>query len=99
MGELSPTHWIVVALVFIVLFGAKRLPDAARGLGRSLRILKAELGADDSAPATPTSPAPAVLTSPAAAQPTYTAPAVAVTSGGPAPAVAPSAEQHPVTRA
>jgi len=32
---------IIVALV-LVLFGAKRLPDAARGLGRSLRIFKAE---------------------------------------------------------
>ena len=32
---------IIVALV-LLLFGAKRLPDAARGLGRSLRIFKAE---------------------------------------------------------
>lgn len=32
---------IIVALV-VLLFGAKRLPDAARGLGRSLRIFKAE---------------------------------------------------------
>jgi len=32
---------IIVALV-LLLFGAKRLPDAARGLGRSLRVFKAE---------------------------------------------------------
>jgi sec-independent protein translocase protein TatA len=32
---------IIVALV-LLLFGAKRLPDAARGLGRSMRIFKAE---------------------------------------------------------
>jgi sec-independent protein translocase protein TatA len=32
---------ILVALV-VVLFGSKRLPDAARGLGRSLRVFKAE---------------------------------------------------------
>lgn len=32
---------IIVALV-VLLFGAKRLPDAARGVGRSLRIFKAE---------------------------------------------------------
>ena len=30
------------SLLVVVLFGAKRLPDAARGLGRSLRIFKAE---------------------------------------------------------
>ena len=28
--------------LLLLLFGAKRLPDAARGLGRSLRIFKAE---------------------------------------------------------
>jgi len=30
--------------VLIVLFGSKKLPDAARSLGRSMRILKAEVG-------------------------------------------------------
>ncbi|WP_369389265.1 Sec-independent protein translocase subunit TatA [Streptomyces sp. CG1] len=33
---------IIIALVVMVLFGAKRLPDTARSLGKSLRILKAE---------------------------------------------------------
>ena len=31
-----------LVVVLILLFGAKRLPDAARSLGRSLRIIKAE---------------------------------------------------------
>ena len=35
-------HWIVLAVIVLLLFGAKRLPDAARSLGRSMRILKAE---------------------------------------------------------
>jgi sec-independent protein translocase protein TatA len=35
-------EWLIILLVILLLFGAKRLPDAARGLGRSLRILKAE---------------------------------------------------------
>ena len=30
---------------FIIIFGAKKLPDAARGVGRSLRILKSEVSA------------------------------------------------------
>ncbi len=42
MGELSPWHLLIVAVVFVVLFGAKKLPDAARSLGQSLRIFKAE---------------------------------------------------------
>ncbi|WP_213450177.1 Sec-independent protein translocase subunit TatA [Rhizomonospora bruguierae] len=41
-GALKPWHIIVVVVVLILLFGAKRLPDAARSLGRSMRIIKAE---------------------------------------------------------
>ncbi len=43
MGGLSPWHWAILAVVIILLFGAKRLPDAARSLGKSLRIFKAEV--------------------------------------------------------
>jgi sec-independent protein translocase protein TatA len=42
MGELRPWHIAVLVVVVIVLFGAKRLPGAARSLGQSMRILKAE---------------------------------------------------------
>ena len=45
MGGLSWWHWLVIGAVFILLFGAKRLPEAARGVGRSLRILKSEVAA------------------------------------------------------
>lgn len=40
-----PKGWelIVILILLMLLFGAKRLPDAARGLGRSLRIFKAEV--------------------------------------------------------
>ncbi|GAA4605338.1 Sec-independent protein translocase subunit TatA [Actinoallomurus liliacearum] len=44
MGELSPWHWLIVAVVVLVLFGSKKLPEAARSLGRSLRIFKSEVG-------------------------------------------------------
>ncbi len=42
MGALAPWHFAILVLVLVVLFGAKRLPDSARSLGRSMRILKAE---------------------------------------------------------
>ena len=42
MGAVRPWHIAVLVVVLILLFGAKRLPDAARSLGRSMRILKAE---------------------------------------------------------
>jgi sec-independent protein translocase protein TatA len=33
---------LIILLIVVLLFGAKKLPDTARGLGRSLRIFKAE---------------------------------------------------------
>jgi sec-independent protein translocase protein TatA len=43
MNSLKPWHLLVLALVFVILFGSKRLPDSARSLGRSLRIFKSEV--------------------------------------------------------
>jgi sec-independent protein translocase protein TatA len=46
----APWHWVVLAIVVIALVGYKRLPDAARSVGRSLRIFKTEMkgmGEDD----------------------------------------------------
>ncbi|MDQ1713016.1 MAG: sec-independent protein translocase protein TatA [Frankiaceae bacterium] len=50
-----PNGWelILVLLVLVLLFGSKKLPDMARSLGRSARILKAEtkgLREDDTKP-------------------------------------------------
>lgn len=42
-GLREPSHWLLLVLVVILLFGAKRLPDSARALGRSLRIFKSEV--------------------------------------------------------
>ena len=39
----APWHWVVIAILVIALFGYKKLPDAARSLGRSLRIFKTEI--------------------------------------------------------
>jgi sec-independent protein translocase protein TatA len=43
MGSLQPWHWAVIAIVFLALFGYKKLPDATRSVGRSLRIFKSEM--------------------------------------------------------
>lgn len=39
----APSHWLVLIAIGAVFFGYKRLPDAARSLGRSLRVFKAEI--------------------------------------------------------
>lgn len=42
-GGLEPWHIIIILLLALLLFGGfKKLPDASRSIGRSLRILKAE---------------------------------------------------------
>ncbi len=50
---LEPWHIIIVLVVLVLLFGSKKLPEMARGLGKSMRILKAETKAlrEDDAPA------------------------------------------------
>jgi sec-independent protein translocase protein TatA len=35
---------IIIAVLLILIFGWKRLPDAARSLGRSMRVFKSEVG-------------------------------------------------------
>lgn len=43
MRALEPWHLLVLLVVVLVLFGGKKLPEAARGLGRSMRIFKSEV--------------------------------------------------------
>ena len=82
MGALSPTHWLIIVAVLVLLFGAKRLPDAARSLGRSARILKSEV--KELHPETKDEPAPPAAQAPPAAIP----PAAPVTAT-PEPVVEP----------
>jgi sec-independent protein translocase protein TatA len=42
MGSIGTPEILIVLLILILLFGAKKLPDLARGTGRALRIFKAE---------------------------------------------------------
>jgi sec-independent protein translocase protein TatA len=44
MGFLKePSHLLLVLVIVVILFGSRRLPDVARGLGQSMRIFKAEV--------------------------------------------------------
>ncbi|MDT7571843.1 MAG: sec-independent protein translocase protein TatA [Actinomycetota bacterium] len=63
MPDLGKPEILILLIVILVLFGAKRLPGAARSLGQSMRIFKAEtkgLRSDDDAVITPTPAAPPV---------------------------------------
>ncbi|MDX3074151.1 Sec-independent protein translocase subunit TatA [Streptomyces sp. MI02-7b] len=63
---LEPWHLLLVVVVAILVFGSKKLPDTARALGKSMRILKSEaramnddetVGARTTDPATPSATA------------------------------------------
>ncbi|EXU90635.1 Sec-independent protein translocase subunit TatA [Streptomyces noursei] len=41
-NALEPWHLLILVAVVVLLFGSKKLPDTARALGKSLRILKSE---------------------------------------------------------
>lgn len=66
--RLQPWHFIVLLLVVLLVFGASRLPDIARSVGKSAKILKEEVkdlrGDEPSNPAVPHTPPPATTTQP-----------------------------------
>ncbi|MFI6684787.1 Sec-independent protein translocase subunit TatA [Streptomyces sp. NPDC050485] len=41
-NALEPWHLLILVAVLVLVFGSKKLPDAARALGKSMRILKSE---------------------------------------------------------
>ena len=53
MPNLRPIEILIIVLVVLLLFGARRLPDLARSMGRSLKIFKSEVKdlRDDDRPA------------------------------------------------
>src|ERR1700712_3618902 len=67
-GLFSGAHLIIVAVFFVALFGASKLPIFARSLGQSMRIFKSEvrgLKEDDQAAAPPVIAAAPVVQAPA----------------------------------
>jgi len=40
MGEFSPIHWMIVLAIILLLFGGRKIPELARGLGEGIRNFK-----------------------------------------------------------
>ena len=108
MLGLGPPELIIIAIVILALFGYKKLPDAARAIGRSARILKAETKGlhDDPAPRDLESkaeaqyvretPPPAAPPPPAAASPTPAPSPSPAASPAPSPSATPARPAAPV---
>lgn len=92
MPNLRPTELIIILLIIVLLFGAKKLPELAKSIGQSMKIFRAETKTDD--PATQQTvntvsdapaPAPAAAPAPAPAVPqavTMNATAAPITATG-----------------
>ena len=82
-GSVTDLGWpelLIVAVIAMMLFGSKKMPDVARSLGRSMRIVKAELKGlkeDDAAPAQ------SVVVEPVVVEPVVVEPVAPVTGDVP----------------
>jgi sec-independent protein translocase protein TatA len=66
MGELSPIHWLIVLAVILLLFGGRKIPELAKGLGEGIRNFKEGMSG---AAHTPPAPPPSVQAAPPVAPP------------------------------
>jgi sec-independent protein translocase protein TatA len=93
IGPFGVWEILIILIVVLLIFGPRRLPEMAKGLGQSVRLFrkemrdfKADLEADGSAPARPQAqPAPAPAQAQASSEPsgtTATAPHVAADGTG-----------------
>jgi sec-independent protein translocase protein TatA len=82
----KPWLILVIVILFVLMFGSRKLPGAARSLGQSMRILKKEVSGlhEEDEPGAPGAPATVTEPAPAQLQATPTAPvAPAATSAAP----------------
>ena len=73
IGKPQGAEWLVILAIVVLVFGAAKLPELARGTGQALRIFKTEtkgLRDEDEKPATPAAPTELRPTSTSQAQPT-----------------------------
>ncbi len=49
----SPIHWVIVAVVVLILFGGRKIPEVMRGLGEGIRSFKEGMSGASQAPAPP----------------------------------------------
>lgn len=72
MGDLlQPTHLLVIGILLLILFGAKRLPELGRGLGDGLRSFKDGIRGLAAPSSSPVQESSVVSANPVPIQPQY----------------------------
>jgi sec-independent protein translocase protein TatA len=46
MGSMSISHWLIVLAIIVLLFGAKKVPELAKGMGKGIKSFKKEMEDD-----------------------------------------------------
>ena len=46
MGSMSISHWLIVLAIIVLLFGAKKIPELAKGMGKGIKSFKKEMEND-----------------------------------------------------
>jgi sec-independent protein translocase protein TatA len=69
MGEFSPIHWLIVLAVILLLFGGRKIPELAKGLGEGIRNFKDGMAGTSHTPPPPVAQPP-VATPPVTPPPT-----------------------------
>jgi sec-independent protein translocase protein TatA len=53
VAGLTGWHFLIIALIILLLFGATRLPALAKGVGQSMKVFKHEMKTDENGNAKP----------------------------------------------
>ena len=83
MGGFSAWHWIIVALVVLVLFGRGKISETMGDFGKGIKSFKKGLGEEETRPQQQTPPPPAPQISPPASAPSEQSASQTVQSGNP----------------
>ncbi len=57
-GPVGPTELLLIVLIVVIIFGAKRLPELGKSLGEGIKNFKKSIGGKDEEPKPPTDESP-----------------------------------------
>ena len=66
----SPMHLLIIAIVILVLFGGRKIPEVMKGLGQGVREFKEGMRGEPTPPAQTSQPANPPAAAPPATTPT-----------------------------
>lgn len=47
LSSIGPGQWLIILLIIVLLFGAKKIPELAKGLGKGIKTFKSEMNSDE----------------------------------------------------